>query len=377
MQPAQPEAPPRAAWLVSPGFDLGLIAVPLLLSGLFLLLPPQPDVPLWAFLFLVVAFDVAHVWATLYLGPLDPEVRRRRPWLLLLPLPVAWLIAFRLHLHDPTLYWTVLAYVAIHHFAAQQWGFVALYRALAGQRDPVDRHLDRWATWTGALGPVLLWHADPERQMDWFKHGERFLFQLDPSLRGDILTAMAAIGGLWLARQVQHLLRGTFVPGKAAWVIATWVSWSGGLLLSSNPLLSLAAINLLHGLPFLALVWVRLERGRPQGGRSLLDRLRGPGRVWAFYGLLLLLAVGEEGLWDGLHWGTYLPALTGWPKPDLPAGATSALVALLALPQTVHYYLDAWLWKLDGSNPDLHLALGLPHKGGAPAPLTAPATLAP
>lgn len=369
-----PAAARNGPWIVGPGIDLLLVLLPAALSLLFLCLPPRADVPLPAFLFLVVAFDVAHVWATLYLGPLDPEVRRRRPWLLFLPLPVAWLVAFRLHLHEPALYWTVLAYVAIHHFAAQQWGFVALYRALAGERDPLDRQLDRWATWTGALGPVLLWHADPEREMDWFKHGERFLFRIDPALAGEIVAGMAVVGGLWAARQVQHLARGTLVPGKVAWVLATWASWSVGLLVSSTPLLSLAAINLLHGLPFLALVWVRLNRRLEGRSGGLLAWVAQRRRWWAFYGLLLCLALLEEALWDGLHWGTYAPALVGAGPPQLPAGAASALVALLALPQTVHYYLDAWLWKLDGSNPDLAPALGLPER---PTALTAPAGGAP
>lgn len=348
----------RGPWIVSPAFDLGLLAVPLLLTALVALLPARRDVPLPAFLLLVVAFDVAHVWATLYLGPLDPEVRARRPWLLLLPLPIAWLVAFRLHLHDPSLYWTLLAYVAIHHFAAQQWGFVALYRALGAERAALDRQLDRWATWTGALGPVLLWHMDAERQMDWFHHGERFLVRLDPGLRDDVLVAMALIGGAWLARQGWHLLRGTLVAGKAAWVVATWLSWSLGLLVSQDPLLSLAAINLLHGLPFLGLVWVRLRRGQAAARGGLLGWL--VARAWAFFGLLALLALLEEGLWDGLVWGTYTGAHLAWRPPALGPEATAGLVALLALPQTVHYYLDAWLWKLDGSNPDLHVALGLP-----------------
>jgi hypothetical protein len=35
----------------------------------------------------------------------------------------------------------------------------------------------------------------------------------------------------------------------------------------------------------------------------------------------------------------------------------SAVVALLALPQVTHYWLDAFIWKMDGSNAGLREAL--------------------
>lgn len=333
-------------WIVSGPVDLAMLGVPLALTLAVLALPRPAGVPLWAFLLLVVAFDVAHVWATLYLGYLDGAALRRRPLLFLLPIPLLAAASYRLHLHSAELFWTLVAYVAIHHFAAQQWGFVALYRLRHGERDPWDRALDKWTLWVGALGPVALWHTTA--RFDWFGHGERFLLQLDPGLRPDILAVMAGVALVYLARQAQHARAGRFNLGKNLWMLAAWSSWSAGLALAEHPLASLACINLLHGIPFLILVWFRVRaRGRPAAGvQGWLAT-----RLWAFYGLVLVLALLEEGAWDGLVWGKYTA------RHELAPGVTSLVVALLATPQLVHYYLDGWLWKLDGSNPDWEAAL--------------------
>ena len=72
-------------WIVSPAVDLTMVAVPFALAAGLAFVPHDPEaaLPLWAFLFLVVAFDVAHVWSTLYISYLDREVFSRRRLLLL------------------------------------------------------------------------------------------------------------------------------------------------------------------------------------------------------------------------------------------------------------------------------------------------------
>jgi hypothetical protein len=352
-------SPASPRWIVSAPFDLALVGVPALATLLAFALPASDDVPLWAFLVFVVAFDVAHVWSTLYLGYVDGEAFARRRWLFVLPVPVTILVGYRLHLHDPTLFWTLMAYVAIHHFASQQWGFVALYKARAGERG--DRYLDKWTLWVGALTPVLWWHASPELSFDWFGHGERFLLQLDPGLKVDLAAVWLGVAAVYLGRQAQLARQGRLNVGKNVWMLASWASWSVGVAWVEHPLVALAAINLLHGIPFLALVWVRLNRrweGRPGApGTRLLAWLSQRKHVWACYGVVLALALGEEYLWEALVWGGYVDTL--WSVEALDPRALSLCVALLATPQVVHYYLDAWLWKLDGTNPDLKASLRL------------------
>ena len=45
--------------------------------------------------------------------------------------------------------------------------------------------------------------------------------------------------------------------------------------------------------------------------------------------------------------------------PEMTATVTSLAVATLSLPQIMHYFLDAFIWRFDGSNPNLReLVLG-------------------
>ncbi len=360
-----------AKWLVSRRFDLGMVLTPAAAALVsLLLLGTGPEIPLWAFLLLIVAFDVAHVWATIYVTYLDPEVWRRRRLLLIGTPLVALFAAFRLHQHSPTLYWTILAYVAIYHFIKQLWGMVALYKARAGERSTFDYYLDRWTLWVGALGPVALWHASPSRQFDWFNAGESFIAPIDPALAPDIVFIMAGFALVYVGRQVQQ--RARFNVGKNLWMAASWVSWSVGIGFSDHPLVSAAFLNLFHGIPFIGLVWHRCSHRADDSpceppGEPAADSPDDPaGRPWFsrrwfwFYAPILILAVAEESLWDALVWKEYLPSIIG-PSigGELSEIALSAAVAVLSVPQIVHYYLDAWIWRLDGSSPDLESAFSL------------------
>lgn len=360
-------------WIVNRPVDLALLAVPTVFTILALCLPiPTEDAvsPL-AFLFLIVAFDVAHVWSTLYLTYANPAVVMRRRLLMALPIPLTIWFSYRLHLHDPKLFWTLIAYVAIHHFVSQQWGFIALYKFRHQERDPIDKSLDKLALWTGALGPVAYWHT-LDVEFDWFGHGEQFLHILPASLRGDILMFMGAVGAIYVARQITHARAGRFNWGKNLWMLAAWASWGLAVYRLDHPLVSLACVNLLHGIPFLALVWVRLHRywktesdPEVRGRSRFVAFLSGTGSArpssrWGWIGLaalfylpLLVLGVVEEGAWERYVWGVRLDLAWEPNKEQL-----SFVVALLATPQIVHYILDGWLWKMDGSNPDLNVALG-------------------
>lgn len=361
----------HSRWIVSARFDLAMIAVPFTVAvvALSLLAGLGLKEPLWAYLLCFVAFDVAHVWATAYLTFLDKEAFARRRALYLWSLPVSFFAAFSLHQFSAGAFWTALSYFAIFHFAKQQYGFIAIYKAKARERDPLDYHLDKLTLWTGALGPVLLWHATPAGQFDWFDGEERFLLRLPEEAKLVIAGLMFLVGAAWLIRQLHVFARGDGVnTGKSLWMIGSWVSWYVGVRLSDHLLVSAAFLNFFHGLPFLMLVWHRMRvrwadvttsseqrRERP----PFLARLTRKGRWPLFYGLLFAVAFVEEALWDGVVWGTYLPALTGLSAPALSALWLSFWVALLSLPQIVHYFLDGFLWKLDEHNPDLRAALGL------------------
>ena len=93
--------------------------------------------------------------------------------------------------------------------------------------------------------------------------------------------------------------------------------------------------------------------------RSWRHRIHRPAAAGIFVGLLLVLAYFEEGLWDLFVWQEHAVAYghreVG--QVALPLAAPDALrhlvVPLLTVPQATHYVLDAWIWRLDSSNPGL------------------------
>jgi hypothetical protein len=353
-------AAPRR-WIISPKTDVLVVVLPMLaaLLSLFVIRGLEIQEPLWAYLLFFVSFDVAHVWSTLYLSYLDKEAFGRHRSFLLAIVPACFLGVFALHYVSPTAFWTILAYFAIYHFAKQQYGFIAIYKALHKERAALDYRLDKLTLWVGALGPVLLWHSAPRGQFDWFGSGEEFLFTLPTSWHPWVQAAMVLVAGAWVGRQVQRWARGAGVNrGKVLWMVASWVSWYVGVRVADHLFVSAAFLNLFHGVPYLMLVWrrcnVRWGQGQAPGpGQRLVAWISQRRRLLIFYGLLLALAVVEEALWDGVVWKKYLPEATGWSGPELSAWALAAWVSLLSLPQVVHYFLDGVLWKMNAKNPDL------------------------
>jgi hypothetical protein len=63
---------------------------------------------------------------------------------------------------------------------------------------------------------------------------------------------------------------------------------------------------------------------------------------------LVVLAYLEEGFWDGLIWREH--QLFFWPFSFLPSVNDSVILALLvpllALPQSTHYVLDGFIWRV-------------------------------
>ncbi|MBT9554660.1 MAG: hypothetical protein IV100_01470 [Myxococcales bacterium] len=343
--------------LRSPAFDLAFIAAPgllplMLVLGLAAAGLEHAETPAWAFLLVVVGVDVAHVWSTLFRVYLDPVERRRRPWAYFgIPAAIAF-VSLLLVAVEPLWFWRVLAYVAVHHFIKQQVGFVMLYRHAAGERDLTTRRLDQAAVWVGTAVPVLDWHTSP-RAFHWFIEGD-FAGPLDPAVMQLAWPLYGLTALLWLGSR----LRGPRNPLKDLVMATTWANWFVGIVLLDGDLIYTLTNVLLHGVPYLALVWHVTERRvhEPDLVAPLLSRLGG--RAVTFLALVLALAFAEELLWDGLVWrehGAWFLNAQDW----LPSGETVTLLAipLLSVPQATHYVLDGLIWRMDGSNPGLRSRL--------------------
>jgi hypothetical protein len=347
-------------WLVSARWDLAVFggsaaaALAILWAGHHTGALQGPVSPA-LFLLTIVGVDVAHVWATAYRVYLDPEERRRRPGLYLgIPLAV-YAVGVLLHALSPAWFWRALAYTAVAHFVRQQYGWVALYRRRLGEVATLDRVLDDAAIYSATLYPLLYWHAHLPRAFEWFLEGD--FFPGLPREAADVLWPVhLAITAAYALRQLQLVVTGRPTSlGKNLIVLTTWLTWHLGIVVFDSDYAYTVTNTLVHGIPYLAFVWV-YGRARFREGTEPLSRLFRP-RLWPlFVAPLLAIAWSEEWLWDRLVWHEH-PALFPGPDVSLPSAALTLVVPLLALPQGTHYVLDAWIWRVRPENPAFARAL--------------------
>jgi len=331
-------------WFVGPGI---VAAVGAVLIAAFA--PPAEPLGLLGWIALVLLVDVAHVWATLYRTYLDPGARvRHRRRLLVLPALVAWL-GFLVHLESPATFWTVLVYVAIFHFIMQHVGFASIY-ARKGGESSFDRRLVKIAVWAGTAGPVIWWHAHLPRAFAWFVEGD-LVTGLPPAAGALAVAVGAATLAGFVVRRGVLAARGRANPMVPALVLVPALNWHLGIVIFDDDRIFTLTNALMHGVPYLALVWIA-------GGRRHLARLgaarsisAGPAAMVAVYFVgLATLAALEEGLWDRLVWHDHA-TLFGPSTPLEHPVATAIAVALLSTPQVTHYLLDRWIWRPGPGNP--------------------------
>jgi hypothetical protein len=354
---------PSQSWLFGRGVDLTVFAGAALVSVALVLAAPWigavGDTPLWAWVLLVVCVDVAHVWSTVFRTYLDGDELRQRPALYITAPLAAYVIGVLAHLVSAATFWSLFAYVALLHFVRQQYGWVALYDRRARVSD-FERRLDAAAIYAATLGPVVWWHAHLPRAFWWFVEND-FVSGL-PAWAG---TVALAVHGLvlasWVGFQGARVLRGEGLQvGKVLLVLATWVTWFGGIVLAQDDFTFTVMNVVLHGVPYFALLF-RYARGRyAEGGYGPFARLVRLG-LPGFLLFLVALALAEEFLWDRLVWHDR-PGLFGESGFTLPADLLALVVPLLALPQATHYLLDAFIWKA-GKDTALLARLGWAPRG--------------
>jgi hypothetical protein len=350
------DAPRR--WLRSPAFDLGWFAGPPLLAALAVLAIPAlraPETPLWGWVVFVAFVDVGHVYASLYRTYLDPvEFARRRSLYLFLPV-ACWAAGAALYSLSALAFWRALAYLAVFHFMRQQYGFLRAYSRLEGRKAPWEERLEEAAIYATMLYPLAYWHSDPSRRFWWFVQGD-FL-----KLRGLAgpwaAVAYALVLAAFLARQVQRRRAGLPVSaGKLAVALSTAAAWYVGIIATNSDFAFTITNVVAHGVPYYALVWLYGRRRWRDG--SWREAWHRPAALALFVGALAALGYFEEGVWDVLVWKEHAAAFFGLALAWSPGREAAALlVPLLAVPQTIHYVSDAWLWRFDGTNPGLRETL--------------------
>jgi hypothetical protein len=348
----------KAAWIVSPSFDICLITGPAILISLLALSFAEQlkAMPPWLWLLLVVGVDAGHVYATLFRTYLVKAGSSRQQGLLALVPLLVWLTGCFFYSIDAGLFWRVLAYAAVFHFVRQQYGFMMIY----ARHDPKPgRAIDKGVIYAATLFPLIYWHTRG-RSFNWFIEDDFVLFPTDWLWR--IAAAMYTIlialyvfkeVGLWRKQRLFNLPRNLLLLGTA-------LSWFVGIVAFDDDLVFSATNIVAHGIPYYALVWAygfRQGKRNPENNPYLFHWLSGLFRLRyaPIYVLsLFVLAYWEEGLWDGLVWrehGGLFALFAG--LPDLSASAAlNWLVPLLSVPQATHYVLDALIWRFNGKEAD-------------------------
>jgi len=325
--------------------------------------------PQWSWVVFVLGIDVAHVWSTVFRTYLDgEELAKRRALYVGLPLAL-WAGGAALHAVSAITFWRTLAYLAVFHFIRQQIGWVAIYRARAGERSRLDRIIDDAAIYLGTGVPVFLWHATLPKEFSWFVHGDFVgsprLLALAPMAKALLVIALCA----FVVRQL-HVLwtEKRFNVGKTVVVLTTAAIWWIGIVASESDFEFTVTNVIIHGVPYGVLLWQYARFRAEEAPRTMGSRIALHG-VAAFVGVLLALAFMEEMLWDRIVWhdrpwlfGGYEGAAASGGSAHAMPTATSwlmtLLVPLLALPQSTHYALDAFLWRRRDTGPAQARALG-------------------
>ena len=116
---------------------------------------------------------------------------------------------------------------------------------------------------------------------------------------------------------------------------------------------------IIHGVPYVVLVYWTSKRSRSEPEAGVSAGRRGAGRRW----LVLLATIWVLAYAEELVWHHTLGQERGWlfgessQLGEQLVGLRQWLVPLLAVPQLTHYVLDGFIWKRR-SNPDFRLVEG-------------------
>jgi hypothetical protein len=349
-------------WLFSAPIDLAVFGGTALVALVLVALAPSlgigRDAPEWSWIAGVLLVDVAHVWSTSFVVYLDPVEWRRRPALYALT-PVAMFgVGIALYAWGPGPFWRAIAYLAVFHFIRQQFGWVMLYRARNGERDRIGRWLDGATVYLATIYPLVWWHAHlGDREFAWMKKGD-FLGGLPTWVADATGIVYLALLAIYVVRAAAQLARRQSVSwGKHLVVATTAACWYVGIV-STNTDFTFTITNVfIHGIPYLALVYVYAKNGaRDPGAKDGVNArvfTKGRGLV-VFLATLWVIAYVEELIWDRSIWHDREWLFGSSFEID---NAAIIIAPLLAVPQLTHYFLDAFLWRRT-ANPRLGKLLG-------------------
>lgn len=297
----------------------------------------QNEYSFYTWLFLIVFIDVAHVYATLFKTYfVASEFQKNKKLYIRLPI-FCFAVGFVLFLFGSSVFWSVLAYVAVFHFIRQQYGFMRLYARFENKSNAWK---DNFVVYTATIYPMVYWFLSPNRQFNWFVENEFFQFEYPIFLKVctwiyGIIILFYGVFTIYTSIKEQF-----FNFPKHAIIIGTILSWYFGIVYFNNDLIFTLLNVVSHGIPYMALIYLNeIEKKAPEELRDLIcfKHLKG---LFLFVMILVLIAFFEEYLWEILVWNEQFSNFSfdasNW---------QFILVPLLTVPQFTHYLLDGFIWK--------------------------------
>ncbi|WP_343681212.1 hypothetical protein [Chryseobacterium arthrosphaerae] len=292
----------------------------------------------YTWLFLIVFVDVAHVYSTLFKTYfVKGEVQKRKLLYIGIPL-ISWGLGLALFQFGGLAFWSVLALIAVFHFIRQQYGFMRIYARF--EPNNWKKKIDEVAVYTATIYPMLYWFKTP-RAFTWFVSNEFNWLQNLPDYLRIATPLYFAILIIWIAKTSYETFKTKKlnIP-KTALITGTFLSWYFGIVYFNNDLLFTFLNVVSHGIPYVALIYIREIR---QKDNHQLDRLlifKSAMGIFLFIGVILCFALLEEFLWETLVWNEHFSL-----DLTVPETVLQFLIPLLVVPQLTHYLLDGFIWK--------------------------------
>ncbi len=353
----------KQSWIYSPSVDSIFVLAPALLITVVILsfqdlITAVETLPTWAWAVLIIGVDVAHVYSTIFRTYLDRDEFRARKTLYTVTPFICWVIGALLYSIDALVFWRAITYFAVFHFVRQQYGFMMIYMRNEKQKLPYAQKIDRYAIYAATLYPLIYWHTHLPRQFDWFIEGD-FIAIDSAAVNIIALLIYVAILTTYIGKESWEFFESRCINiPKNLLLLGTVISWWTGIVYCNNDIAFTAVNVIAHGIPYIALIWIygnnhaKISPDKTIIADLTFQKLFSMKMLPLFIISLLFLAYVEEGFWDGFIWTEHknvfqifqvLPAITD--------KATLAwLVPLLALPQTTHYALDAFIWRLSAKD---------------------------
>ncbi|TAG06855.1 MAG: hypothetical protein EAZ44_01595 [Cytophagia bacterium] len=360
-------AQPKKIWLFSFQIDIIGLFLPVWLACFACFFIPikilNNPLPLWVWVIVVMGIDVSHVWATILRTYLDKfEFERHKKLLLFTPILVFLVLFFVVNI-SILWFWRVMAYLALHHFVRQQYGFLALYRAKYGIKHS-KFFADKWVIYFSMLYPIFYWHFSSQRKFQWFYVGDflnlSFFLEKYNFIWQYLHFFYFLILFFWLIEEIyysQKIAIKKWAWGKILWILTTALAWYIGIVYFNSDIAFTLTNVIAHGVPYILLVFVYVEKKKSIQLSTSFSFWKYTKHIFLMFVCILLLAFLEEYCWDWwlnrqkiaffshfLSYPTYL-----FTDPFLKAFA----FAFLSIPQVSHYIIDGYIWKNNDKNPHL------------------------